>query len=177
MALRSNAKRHVWVVDNLLKTVVIDAKWKANHASIGLSKHMTRSDEACGLWVLENNFARWMDMHNQNNMKTSEVPAKHTCTGGSEKNGRARKHRGMSDEGVTRFNDLVKKVGNDRDVHDDWEMQFLTAMRERAEAKKSKKRRLTEAADTAVVPLNDFGWDGGSAGDSDDDDSVQEEAV
>ena len=160
LAMRQKDALCFWVAENLLKHVATDATWRRNCACAGLSTHMTRSDEACGLWVLENSYDRWTDMHKKNNMKSSDIRAKFTNSGGSEKNGRSRKYRGMSDEGVQRFNELVRLVGKDREDNKIWESGFLERMKIQVNEKNSKKRKADSLEESPpVLPLNDFGWD------------------
>ena len=68
-------------VDFLLSAVIGKRVYKIWKYKALLSTYTTVSDEAFALIVVENNWERWVDMHEQNNFKSSNIMPKFTNAG------------------------------------------------------------------------------------------------
>ena len=68
-------------VDYLLSAVVGKRIYKSQKHKALLSTYTTVSDEAFALIVVENNWERWVDMHEHNNFKSSNIMPKFTNAG------------------------------------------------------------------------------------------------
>jgi hypothetical protein len=161
----SNNKAFTFLVENLAGAVIGQRKWKTTRCYAPLNKHMTVSDEAFMLLVLENQYKLWI--------KTDSTKV---GRGQYTKNGPNRKFCGWTKEGMRRFNKLLEEVRGNRNKQysDEVEDVTLKVLAERHSAlmrgsrKNSRKRRrhLTEFSnlsedeeeddDTSVVPEDDL---------------------
>jgi hypothetical protein len=95
----TNNRAFTFIVEHLAGVVIGHRCWKLNRCYTPLSEAMTISDEAFMLLVLENNCELWKDA-----VSNSVGCGKYT------ENARNRKFCGWSDEGIKRFNKLIKEV-------------------------------------------------------------------
>ena len=116
-------------VNYLLSAVVGKCVYKSQKHKALVSTYTTISDEAFALIVVENNWERWMDMHEHNNYKSSNVMPKFTNAGKTRysSNGSSnQKYKGWSAAGLKRFNEIFLMVKNDRNMEHAliWEESF-----------------------------------------------------
>ena len=121
------------------------------------------SDEAFALLLIENSYERWIDMWENNNKKTSDVPAKYTNAGVSNKDGRTRKYCGWSRPGVTRFNELNLAVGRSRQAFPTFDKDLLTAWQLRGKPHNGSNKENKDTSEPVVAPATDFPWDAAQA--------------
>ncbi len=145
-----------------LKCVVGEQKWNSKHLVEPIRDFVTPSDEAFVILVLENNCSVWVDMWDKDNMKESNVVPLWTNGGQNKKdrnNGSTGKHKGWSNEGVNRFNQLMVGVMRNRKNFPNFDTDLLQKWQEeRQENGKKKKHKKTDET-PEVEPLTDFQWD------------------
>ena len=89
--LRENdADNYEWFTSNFLPAVVGSRCWNAHYRKDTLSTFVSISDEAFALVCYENNYARWDDMFEKKNTKSSEIGVMWTNSGESIKNGQSK---------------------------------------------------------------------------------------
>ena len=94
-----NNTTFTFIVEHLAGAVIGQRKWKTTRCYAPLTKHMSISDEAFMLLVLENQYELWI------NSDTTKVgQGKYT------ENGPNKKFCGWTNEGMRRFNKLLKEV-------------------------------------------------------------------
>jgi hypothetical protein len=114
LTMRANKdKLYFDFFDKFVKHVVGVANFKSSSTSKYVSSFVKISDEAFALLVLENCETRWRDMLRRGVTK-SKLPCKYTDGGLSLNNGRSRTHKGWSNAGLTRYNELFREVRSDR---------------------------------------------------------------
>lgn len=124
---------------------------KVKHKSL-LSSYATSSDESFALIVLENNIERWIDMHEQNNQKSSTVMPKYTNAGKTKyhQNGSSnQRYKGWSAKGLKRYNKLFELVRNDRKkpYAVEWEESFRLRKEEQFVSENINKRKRLQSED------------------------------
>jgi hypothetical protein len=95
----NNNTAFTFVVEHLAGAVIGQRKWKTTRCYAPLSKHMSVSDEAFMLLVLENQYELWMESETTRvgrGKYTENAPNKKFC--------------GWSNEGMRRFNNLLAEV-------------------------------------------------------------------
>lgn len=115
--LRSYPEVFFWTCDVFLIQVVGVQKFKKLSTKVCISQQISRSDEAFMLLILDNNWARWTDMA-RNGCGDSNVPTKYTHRGKE-----ARKYGGWTNEGLKKYNLLMKHVSANRDKEDAQEVE------------------------------------------------------
>lgn len=100
---RNNNTAFTFMVEHLAGTVIGQRKWKTTRCYAPLNKHMSVSDEAFMLLVLENQYDLWV------NSDTASVGR-----GQYTKNGPNKKFCGWTNEGMRRFNQLLDEVRANR---------------------------------------------------------------
>ena len=95
----NNNTAFTFVVKHLARAVIGQRKWKTTRCYAPLAKHMTVSDEAFMLLILENQYELWL------NAESSKVGR-----GPYTENGPNKKFCGWTNEGMRRFNKLLKEV-------------------------------------------------------------------
>ena len=142
--------------------------WRKQKAVKPFSIMFTASDEAFAVWMYLNHRERWMDMHENNNWKESDVAAKWTNSGKSKKDGKSRRHMGVSQEGIDQFNRLLNEARKQRKEKEfaGFDEEFMKAMKE--EEEKGKKKAKETMCDPANWAGTDFDWDEGNEDDMDE---------
>jgi hypothetical protein len=87
----------------------------------------TATDEAFAILLLENGRDKWVAMARSATGKSS-VPSRYTRT---KQQGGTRKYEGWNDDGLERFNELLRLVESDRKNHSDWDANNLAKKRQR----------------------------------------------
>ena len=116
-------------VDYLLSAVVGKHVCESCKHKALVSTYTTISDEAFALIVVENNWERWVDMHEQNNFKSSNIMPKFTNAGKTQysSNGSSnQKYKGWSAAGLKQFNEIFLMVKQNRNMKHalKWEEAF-----------------------------------------------------
>lgn len=146
-----------------LSCVVGKLRFRKNTRLVSMDEAATVNDEAFALLLLENSYDRWVDVwtnrQNTNNWLgkhkrwESEVKPRYTNGGLIFTEGK-RKYKGWSEEGIDRYNALVKLVKRDRAKHPYFADKFLEeekasyeqmSGKKAAESTKSTKRPPTRA--------------------------------
>ena len=161
--LRRRPKLYGQFCGTFLRCVVGDSVWRGNHLHKPLGDFVTPSDEAFALLLIENSYERWIDMWENDNKKTSDVPAKYTNAGVSNKDGRTRKYCGWSKPGVTRFNELNLAVGRSRQAFPTFDKDLLTAWQLRGKPHNGSNKENKDTSEPVVAPATDFPWDAAQA--------------
>ena len=99
----NNNTTFTFIVEHLAGAVIGQRKWKTTRCYAPLTKHMSVSDEAFMLLVLENQYELWI------NSDTTKVGR-----GKYTENGPNKKFCGWSNEGMRRFNKLLEEVRTNR---------------------------------------------------------------
>lgn len=99
----SNNTPFTFVVEHLAGAVIGQQKWKMGRCYTPMTKSMSVSDEAFMLLLLENQYEMWKEA------KTSRVGR-----GIYTENSRNKKFCGWSNDGIRRFNELIKEVRENR---------------------------------------------------------------
>ena len=140
-------------VDYLLSAVVGKQIYKSRKHKSLVSTYTSISDEAFALIVVENNWERWVDMHEQKNFKSSNVMPKFTNAGKTRYSGNGssnQKFKGWSAAGLKRFNEIFLMVKQDRNMKHavKWEESFkLKKEQEYVAERINKKRKSNEQQD------------------------------
>jgi hypothetical protein len=163
LALHEGGDAYHLFLTRILERVVGRSSWEGNCDKKLLSTFCTRSDEAFGLLLLENNYDRWTAMWRSGDLRNSKGEAPDTLytnmaesrTRGSASN---RKLEGWSQEGYARFDELYAMVKADREQPSRIELE--TQIRKELEAKKARKRchkkQVLEANTGISYPCHDF---------------------
>jgi hypothetical protein len=138
---------YIFFCDNFLKCVVGLHKFNRSIKNTHKLRHIaTPSDEALALLLLENSEYRW-NQEFERKKKGEDVnedhlpPTMYTSLGqNKQQKGFTRKYGGWSQAGIHRFNELVKKVRDDREKNGKWFDNIL------------KQRALAEQQDDDNVP-------------------------
>jgi hypothetical protein len=141
-----NNTAFTFLVEHLAGAVIGQRKWKTTRCYAPVAKHMSVSDEAFMLLVLENQYEMWL------NSETTKVGR-----GKYTENGPNKKFCGWTNEGMRRFNKLLEQVRDNRNKQysDAVEVTVFKTLAERYKAllgprrKNSRKRRrhVTEHSD------------------------------
>ena len=99
----NNNTTFTFIVEHLAGAVIGQRKWKTTRCYAPLTKHMSISDEAFMLLVLENQYELWI------HLETTKVGR-----GKYTKNGPNKKFCGWSKAGMRRFNKLLEEVRTNR---------------------------------------------------------------
>ena len=99
----NNNTTFTFIVEHLAGVVIGQRKWKTTRCYAPLTKHMSVSDEAFMLLVLENQYELWI------NSETTKVGR-----GKYTENGPNKKFCGWTNEGMRRFNKLLEEVRTNR---------------------------------------------------------------
>ena len=168
--LRANVEAYGHFCDRILPCVIGKMAWSKDVYSKEISKIATPTDKAWALLLLENSWDLWHQMAEyelkaETLPKEQRVKTKWTSTAIS-----AGKYEGWGDDGIPRYNELVKKVREDREQHKSFDAMFLEKKREERALKmmSSKKRnRSNDSMDEnhVVCIENDLSflgqwWDG-----------------
>lgn len=171
LLLSKNPNVYMWFLSSFLKHCVGAKNWNRAHLCQPVSKYCTPSSEALVLLIVENSYDRWMDqlLHEEKSRKDL-VPAKYTNSGVSQRGGVARSKRGQgwSDDGIKRFNELLKLVHQDRKTRITFELGLQHKLKEDNTVKRwNMEKVVTKEADSigVVIAGNDFDDD-----ENDDDD-------
>ena len=95
----NNNTTFTFIVEHLAGAVIGQRKWKTTRCYAALTEHMSVSDEAFMLLVLENQYELWI------NSETTKVGR-----GKYTENGPNKKFCGWTNEGMRRFNKLIEEV-------------------------------------------------------------------
>jgi hypothetical protein len=147
--------------DYIIECVAGKREWKKQRETITMASATSPTDEAFALLLLENSYDRWRAMAESEDGTSREV-TKYTrgkSTGGS------RKYEGWTEEGRTRFNELVKFVRKDRLDNIEWDNSYLaertTCREEIWTAKRAKlvgdRAKLTDCVDDMFDGSDDGG--------------------
>ena len=143
LELSRNKEVMVQFLEKFVSCVVGRIEWKRSCKDQPISRIASATDEAFALLVLENIWDSWGDVDPQDYLlkrrervepkkqapegnssqkkpRQKEIPGKYT-----EKHRNAKRYRGWSDEGIARFNQLVKMVREDRARRSEFEVNFL----------------------------------------------------
>jgi hypothetical protein len=139
----------------------------------------TASDEAFALLLLENSYARWENIYDNNGgipsqrrgdtKRTfeSDIEAKYTRGGIKlSSNKESQKRKGWTPEGIKRFNTLFAKVNKDRKKRPTFDKKVIKQLREDQHQHQGKKKRKHET----ILAAHSL-WDDDDLGiDNDDED-------
>jgi hypothetical protein len=162
----NNNTKFTFFVEYMAGAVIGQRKWKTTRCYARLSKHMTMSDEAFMLLVLEKQYELWI-----------KSDSNKIGRGKYTKNGPNRKFCGWTNDGMRRFNKLLEDVRGNQNKHYFNEVKDMTlkalAERHRALMRRSGKnshkhcRHLMEFStdqsdeeddnDASVVPEDNLG--------------------
>ena len=106
---------YVYFCENFVKTVVGAQRYKRGWKNnLDFSEIATPSDEALTLLLLENSMYRWTT----DDEEKGPAPPRYTSAGkNKEQKGVTKKYGGWTKGGIERFNDIVRKVREDRKVN------------------------------------------------------------
>ena len=111
----SNNTAFTFLVENLAGAVIRQWKWKTTRCYAPLAKHMTISDEAFMLLVLENQYELWI--------KTDSTKV---GRGQYTENGPNSKFCGWTKEGMRQFNKLLEEVRGNQNKQYSNEVEDMT---------------------------------------------------
>ena len=135
--------------DNFLSCVVGKLRYRKLVRGQRMTHVATSSDEAFALLLLENNYDRWLDVHNNSKGQAqahetppgktkrweSDVSPKFTV-GGLLLTGGSRKYKGWTDAGIVRYNELFHAVSLDRKRNREFTTRYLDTTKKAYEAAK-----------------------------------------
>jgi hypothetical protein len=116
-------KTYIFFCKHFLKCTVGSKKFKKGVKTFPISKVATASDEALCLLLLENSETRWtMELEAYMEGRDADIArSKYTSSGiNKSMRGYTKKHSGWANQGISRFNDLVKKCKDDRNQNGTW---------------------------------------------------------
>jgi hypothetical protein len=157
----NNNKAFTFIVEHIAGAVLGLRKWKTTRCYAPLAKHMTVSDEAFMLLILENQYDLWL------HAESSKVGR-----GPYTENGPNKKFCGWTNEGMRRFNKLsTEEVRNNRNKQHSSKVEEGTfkalAERHKALLRGSRKNSRRHHHATAHSGLSDD--------DEDDDDAIPQD--
>ena len=135
--LRKNEEAYIFYCMHFLPVLVGKVTWrKALKRNAKVTDVATASDEAMGIAILHNSWDRWVWEHNKMReeiKKCKETKAAQESIFTSNGHGAgSQKHMGWSKEGVRKFNELCKRVMQDRTENGDkFNEAFLQRWREK----------------------------------------------
>jgi hypothetical protein len=128
-----------WLCSALLPCVVGSKVWNKKKYKLPISDIATCSDETFVLLTLENNYDRWLseahwlernkDKEPQDREKKTFADSRFTNSGKSKQNGRSKRLQGWAREGYLLFNELHKRVANDRLRRANFESELMAQLR------------------------------------------------
>ena len=144
-----------------------------------ISKYVSVSDEAFTVLTLENNWARWTSMAENDDWKESDIPSEWTTSKDRRKlhnkrdemdsdsldsgdNPQARRYRGWTAKGIQRYNQIFHEVKAERLklIYREFEEYCIQEFKEEAEAqgKNQNKRKTREPDKPLPVACHEL-WD------------------
>lgn len=157
---RKNSETYSYYMDNGVKYVTGAARYK-KLVETGEEQPMnvaSTTDEALALIIYENYEDKWMDEYNDEETKRGP---KYTQREGS--------YRGeWSDEGIERFNQLVKEVREDRDSTRGKKAEEAYQMQKVAAAMTGRRKRRKVTPESKVRVVNDLVDDSDDSSDDDE---------
>jgi hypothetical protein len=117
LELSKNETIYKWFISTFIKHGVGNKIWSKFHLKHVVSKYCTPSTEALVLLIVENSYDNWVDRaKDKDKARKDLVPTKYTNGGLSKRGGNATSKRGggWSNDGIKRFNELLKLVNEDR---------------------------------------------------------------
>ena len=152
LSLRVDRSAYTFFCDHLLGAVTGMKKFAKASRSRWISNIATISDEAFALVLLENNYEVWVDMQTRGVTKGSSVDPKYTNGGNSVGNGRSRKYKGWSDEGIERYNELFDRVKKDRENNTFFDRYYMEKRYEEWEEAGGNKRKRKREIENSPIP-------------------------
>lgn len=153
---------YIWFLSVFLKHGVGARNWNQLHLRKTISKYCTPSTEAIVLLIIENNYNRWIDEHNNvEKLRKELAPPLYTNGGISKRGGKATSKQGggWSTEGIRRFNELIVMVNSDRKSR----LEFEEMVKEKLTADNTVKRWTAEKDgieededEEEIVAIHDF---------------------
>jgi hypothetical protein len=159
--LCQDMRLYTWWAENFWPRVVGLEKWKL-HVGSGNKKPsdvVTVSDEALALLLFENHFQSWKAKADSNDTgsQTSSITSDDSSTKYTRKNGSTKD--GWSDHGITRFQQLMAKVTEDRASTNGAEFDKLVQQKmqqESSNARSRKKRRRETDENRITMVVNEL---------------------
>ena len=153
---------YIWFLSVFVKHGVGAKNWNQQHLRVPLSKFCTPSTEALVILIVENSYDRWTDRAtNIGKQRSSLAPSLYTNGGISRKGGQASSKQGggWSQEGIMRFNEIVRMVKEDRNRRARFEIDLLKKLMDDNTVKSwavEKKEKKKSDDIREVVACNDF---------------------
>jgi hypothetical protein len=150
LELSKNEEIYMWFLGNFLKHCIGAKNWNRAHLRQPVSKYCTPSSEALVLLIVDNSYDRWIDqLENEEKSRKNWAPAKYTNAGISQRGGVAtsKRGKGWSDDGIKRFNELLKMVHEDRKSR----VVFELGLQKKLKDENSVKRWNIEKVDKKIV--------------------------
>ena len=146
---RCGGRIYTEFIDRFVRAVVGARRFDKIAERQTISNFVYVSDEAFALLIYENQEERWWDMF-RTGKKTSDKKGKYTDGGKSSKDiGRSRQGKGWDIGGLRRFNELCRKVQEDRKGTECTKFE-LDYKNHRLEMKDEKRRQSKESQEVAA---------------------------
>ena len=158
-----------WFLDKMLQNVARKRHWIKARAKGSVPHNVAVSDEAYALWILENNWSFWTNAYNSPNIKNyikeslknkTDSPE---CTRNEKK--MTSKFCGVTDKGITRFNELHASVTNNRNRNEahQFKLDYKTGKSQEKELANESAIKMKQLLDEKnnpapkiVIAANDF---------------------
>jgi len=142
--------------DYIIECVAGKREWKKQRENVTMASATSPTDEAFALLLLENSYDRWRAMAFSED-GTSDEDTRYTrgkAVGGS------RKYEGWTEDGRTRFNELVKFVKKDRLDNREWDHRYLADRKACRDELRAAKRNRLVAGQVKLTECVDDMFDG-----------------
>lgn len=153
--MRENKEAYEQYCDEILPCIVGRALWDKEVCLKEIIKIASATDEAWGLLLLENSWDLWKWMaecgEGDKLPKNDRPSTKWTSCAGS-----AGKYEGWGDEGVPRYNELVKAAKEDRSKNTLFDAVFLREKKDAKEASGKSNRKRARGDEEIILVENDI---------------------
>lgn len=157
MKMREDSVAYELFCEEILPCIVGKTIWDKERAVKEILKIASATDEAWGLLLLENSWDLWKKMAESEDAgekldKKNRPSTKWTSTAMS-----AGKYEGWGDDGIPRYNTLVKAAKEDRAKNSKFDETFLRKRKLEKEAGgKGSRKRVRDGAEETVVIESDM---------------------
>ena len=137
--MRSNEKAFFQFCDHILSCVVGKKLWDKSMGVKHMSGIATTTDEAWALLVLENSWDVWKQQARSPNGKVELKERRSTKW--TNTSSLASRSEGWGQKGMRRFNELVRKVKEDRQRSEGVEQLYMESKQDESDRKAGKQKR------------------------------------
>lgn len=161
MQMRENEDAYEQFCKEFLPCIVGKTLWDKESALVEISKIASATDEAWGLLLLENSWDLWkaMAVRQESGEATVKLSKEERpVTKWTSSAGAAGRYEGWGEEGIPRYNELVKKARADRIKNGAFDSWYLMRKKSERDGSKQKGRKRQRELEEVVVVEHDIAF-------------------